>query len=50
MIARLFGWTMIEVRAHTGRDIAAYAQLIVQERRRERMRRAAAKAPKGRRR
>lgn len=43
-IARAFGWTMNEVRAHTLRDVHAYADLIANEARTARMDRSRRKA------
>jgi hypothetical protein len=37
-LARAFGWTMAEVRAHSMRDVAAYAELLQSEHRAQRMR------------
>jgi hypothetical protein len=36
-LARAFGWTMAEVRAHSMRDIATYAELLESEARGRRM-------------
>jgi hypothetical protein len=49
MIARVFGWTVDQVRAHSQRDLFAYAEILRSEQRRQRMRKSAAGAAKPRR-